>query len=102
MDDEQVEGLIKEKTDLLRKLGMTGSHIDELVIDNMNRAHQASHNEIRPAGQLLFHNTFFGGDVLQTTVLRGRKKQVKEQAIIRVMISKINHLIFILTFFTNL
>ena len=52
--------------------------------DSIRYAQDAARNETRDAGQLLFHNTLFGRDVIANNSLRGRYEQRGTQDVVNI------------------
>lgn len=71
--DTDIDAIANEIDQLRQKVGK-GSHKEDTV-GWINQAKSTAQGEVRMGGQLLFHNTYFGNDVLQ-----GSHKSLRSQA----------------------
>jgi len=83
LDEADIDELARRKSDVEDMLKPPLYDNKEARIDSAKRgielAQVAARNETRDAGQLLFHNTFFGHDVDMNGSLRGRHQQEGSQ-----------------------
>lgn len=78
LDEEQTQDVLRRRTELRAEL--TGGGVTELSHTQeryyVEQARKKALAEVRPAGQLLFHNTVHGMDVWYDSAIKGRDRQI--------------------------
>lgn len=83
LDEAEAERIIQTKAMLRHKLYIEEYKYERYSLSDcefnerirMKSSGEASRNEVRPAGRLLFHNSSYGMDVWQAGALQGRSEQ---------------------------
>ena len=74
LDETAMEAISNEIGQLQQKIGKNTDKAD--IMNGMNQAKLTTQHEVRMGGQLLFHNTYFGNDILDGSgSLRSQAKQ---------------------------
>jgi hypothetical protein len=81
LNEQDVDRIVATKMEIARKAGIPGNEENRLASmrQGMYMAQSDARNEVRNAGQLLFHNTNFGEKVWAEGAIRGRAKQLTAQ-----------------------
>lgn len=87
LDAPTIDRIAREKVNLLQSLGMSNSNYENAVAAEkqlIEIAQQETRNEVRNAGQLLFHNSVYGKEIRWNGSLRGRAQQEATQENVRI------------------